>query len=79
MVQYIGCHVSIAKEDQIIRRRRCSILNAFKGNQTKVDYAIIPHTVFTIPQVATVGLTEEGLILMAQQAVRELDTQSVPK
>ncbi|WP_042684715.1 dihydrolipoyl dehydrogenase family protein [Caldalkalibacillus thermarum] len=38
---------------------RLAILNAFKGNKTKVDYAIIPHTVFTMPQVATVGLTED--------------------
>ncbi|MDQ0337511.1 pyruvate/2-oxoglutarate dehydrogenase complex dihydrolipoamide dehydrogenase (E3) component [Caldalkalibacillus uzonensis] len=38
---------------------KLAVRNAFRGNREKVDYTVIPHTVFTIPQVATVGLTED--------------------
>lgn len=32
--------------------------NALKGNEEKTDYSILPSTVFTIPALAQVGLTE---------------------
>jgi len=34
-------------------------LNIRKGNHTKMDFPPVPSVVFTIPQVATIGLTEE--------------------
>ncbi len=33
-------------------------MNAFSGQLRKVDHTVIPRTIFTDPQVATVGLTE---------------------
>lgn len=34
-------------------------LNIRKGNHTKMDFPPVPSVVFTIPQIATIGLTEE--------------------
>jgi pyruvate/2-oxoglutarate dehydrogenase complex dihydrolipoamide dehydrogenase (E3) component len=39
---------------------KMAIRNAFKGNHQKVDYTIVPHAVFTLPSIASVGLTEEA-------------------
>jgi mercuric reductase len=36
--------------------------NAFSGALTKVDHRVIPRTIFTDPQVAIVGMTEEEAI-----------------
>ena len=33
--------------------------NAFHENKTKMDYHTIPYAVFTYPEIAAVGLTEE--------------------
>jgi dihydrolipoamide dehydrogenase len=38
-----------------------AIKNAFLGKREKVDYRVIPHAVFSSPQVAGVGKTEEEL------------------
>ena len=34
--------------------------NAFHGAKLKVDYGAVPHAVFSHPQIASVGLTEEN-------------------
>jgi dihydrolipoamide dehydrogenase len=34
--------------------------NAFHGAKLKVDYSAVPHAVFSHPQIASVGLTEEN-------------------
>lgn len=33
--------------------------NALLGNHEKIDYSLIPHAIFTTPQVASVGLSEK--------------------
>jgi dihydrolipoamide dehydrogenase len=40
---------------------KVAVRNAFKGNHEKVDYSIVPHSVFTHPPIASVGLTEEAV------------------
>jgi pyruvate/2-oxoglutarate dehydrogenase complex dihydrolipoamide dehydrogenase (E3) component len=39
---------------------KIAIRNALKGNHKEPDYTGIPHVVFTLPPVASVGLTEEA-------------------
>jgi dihydrolipoamide dehydrogenase len=39
---------------------KVAMRNAFKGNRHKVDYDVVPYSVFTLPPVASVGLTEEA-------------------
>ncbi len=36
--------------------------NAFKGNQRKADYTVVPWVIFSDPQVAGVGLNERGAV-----------------
>lgn len=36
--------------------------NAMEGTQATIDYRSIPHAIFTSPQVASVGVTEETLM-----------------
>lgn len=36
--------------------------NALTGSNETIDYSSVPHAVFTNPQVASVGLTEEALM-----------------
>ena len=38
-----------------------ALVNAFAGNRKKVDYTAMPHAIFTSPQIAGVGETEEDL------------------
>lgn len=38
---------------------RLAAANMLEGNHLKVDYSIVPSAVFTIPPLASVGLTEE--------------------
>jgi glutathione reductase (NADPH) len=33
--------------------------NLLEGNSVKPDYTVIPSTLFTLPPLSTVGLTEE--------------------
>ena len=54
--------------------------NALTGSHKKIGYDEIPHAVFTTPQVASVGLTEEGLMRrMNVCACRTVMLSSVPK
>ncbi len=38
-----------------------ALVNAFAGNRKEVDYTAMPHAIFTSPQIAGVGDTEEQL------------------
>jgi mercuric reductase len=54
--------------------------NAIAGNRKKVDYSAIPHAVFTYPQVASVGLTEEETLeKFGTCSCRVLSFEAVPK
>lgn len=52
-------------------------LNIRKGNHTKMDFPPIPSVVFTIPQLASIGLTEEEAKKKGYDCVVEY--KSVPK
>src|SRR5690606_1977599 len=52
-------------------------LNIRKGNHTKLDFPPIPSVVFTIPQLASIGLTEEEAKEKGYDFVVEY--KSVPK
>jgi mercuric reductase len=54
--------------------------NALENAQKKIDYAVIPHAVFTMPQVASVGLTEaQHLQRINACACRTVPISQVPK
>ncbi len=54
--------------------------NALEGKNLTMDYDSIPHAVFTFPQVASVGLTEEALVKELNVcACRTIPFSSVPK
>jgi mycothione reductase len=44
----------VANEEAVVAWR-----NAFHEKKTKMDYQVIPYAVFTYPEIAAVGLTEE--------------------
>lgn len=52
-------------------------MNIRKGNQTKMDFPPVPSVVFTIPQIASIGLTEEEAKKQGYDFVVEY--KSVPK
>ena len=52
-------------------------LNIRKGNHTKMDFPPVPSVVFTIPQIATIGLTEEEAKAKGYNYIVEY--KSVPK
>jgi len=45
-----------------IANREAAIVaqNAFHGTKLKIDYSAVPHAVYSHPQIASVGLTEEN-------------------
>lgn len=54
--------------------------NALKGTQNKIDYDTVPYTIFTNPQLAGVGLTEdEQMKRMKTCACRTVSFDKVPK
>ncbi|MGB3343182.1 MAG: NAD(P)/FAD-dependent oxidoreductase [Aequorivita sp.] len=52
-------------------------LNIRKGNHTKMDFPPVPSVVFTIPQLATIGLTEEEAKEKGYDYV--VENKSIPK
>ena len=46
-----------------IHEAMCFVETAFKGNPTKPDYLFVPSAVFSTPEIATVGLSEEMALL----------------
>lgn len=54
--------------------------NALEDKNLKIDYESIPHAVFTFPQVASVGITEDELMKRLNVcACRTVKFSSVPK
>ncbi len=54
--------------------------NAVKGTRRKIDYLAVPHAVFTYPQVASVGLTEEKVVEAGYEcACRTIMLDDIPK
>ncbi len=54
--------------------------NAIANTQKTIDYAIVPHTIFTSPQIASVGLTErEAEKRGIKCTCREIPMEYVPR
>lgn len=54
--------------------------NALEGTQNRIDYDSVPYTIFTDPQLAAVGLTEdEQMRRMNVCACRTFDFSDLPK
>ncbi len=54
--------------------------NALAGSKERIDYDAVPYTIFTDPQLAGVGLTEqEQMNRMHVCACRSVDFKSIPK
>ncbi len=54
--------------------------NALKGTQLSIDYNTVPYAIFTDPQLASVGYTEEGQMkAMGVCACRTVSLADVPK
>lgn len=54
--------------------------NALTGSKLKMDYDTVPYTIFTDPQFASVGLTEEEQMnRMNTCACRSVDFKDIPK
>jgi glutathione reductase (NADPH) len=47
-----------------IHEAMCFVETAFKDNPTKPDHIHVPSAVFTTPEIATIGLSEEKALLM---------------
>jgi glutathione reductase (NADPH) len=47
-----------------IHEAMCFVETAFKGNPTRPDHTHVPSAVFTTPELAAIGLTEEKALLM---------------
>ena len=40
--------------------------NLLKGNELKIEYPVIPSVVFTVPKMASVGMSEEEAKTLAE-------------
>ncbi|MFQ5870586.1 MAG: mercury(II) reductase [Candidatus Geothermarchaeales archaeon] len=56
------CTGTMPLETVAAKQGYVAALNALTDSQERMDYTSIPHAVFTDPQVASVGLTEEQLM-----------------
>lgn len=52
----VVCHICL--ETVAAKEGKMAVENAFQGKKAKMDFASMPHAVFTDPEVAGVGLTE---------------------
>ena len=57
-----------------------AVENALTGSQKRIDYDTVPYTVFTDPQLAGVGLTEDGQMeRLGVCSCRTVSFEDVPK
>ncbi len=57
-----------------------AVENMLTGNNNSIDYISIPHAIFTDPEIASVGLTEEQAIQKGHNIEsRILDLEKVPR
>lgn len=62
------------------REGSLSAENALKGTKGKIDFNAVPYTIFTDPQLAGVGLTEEGQMKkMNACACKTFSFENLPK
>ncbi|MCL4510872.1 MAG: mercury(II) reductase [Bacteroidetes bacterium] len=74
------CVGKLALETVAAKEGAIAAENTLTGSHKKIIYDEIPHAVFTAPQVASVGLTEEELMRrMNVCACRTVPLSSVPK
>ncbi len=74
------CVGKLALETVAAKEGAVAAENTLTGSHRKINYDEIPHAVFTSPQVASVGLTEEELMRrMNVCACRTVPLASVPK
>ncbi len=74
------CVGKMALETVAAREGSLAAENALTGSQKSINYEHVPHAVFTNPQVASVGLTEEEEMRRFKAcACRTIYMDSVPK
>jgi len=62
------------------REGTIAVLNAFTQAKIKIDYNLVPYTIFTDPELAGIGFTEERQIKkLGVYACRVLELKFVPK
>jgi mercuric reductase len=67
-------------ETTAAREGTIAVLNAFKNANFKIDYNLVPYTIFTDPELAGIGFTEERQIKELKVcACRVLELKFVPK
>jgi mercuric reductase len=67
-------------ETTAAREGTIAVLNAFKNANFKIDYNLVPYTIFTDPELAGIGFTEERQIKELKIcACRVLELKFVPK
>ncbi|MGC8595904.1 MAG: mercury(II) reductase [Candidatus Kryptoniota bacterium] len=74
------CVGKMALETVAAREGAVAAENALTGSEKTINYEQIPHAVFTMPQVASVGITEAELMKRIKVcACRTVQLSSVPK
>jgi mercuric reductase len=67
-------------ETTAAREGTIAVLNAFKKANLKIDYNLVPYTIFTDPELAGIGFTEERQVKELKVcACRVLELKFVPK
>jgi mercuric reductase len=67
-------------ETTAAREGTIAVLNAFTNANLKIDYNLVPYTIFTDPELAGIGFTEERQIKELKVcACRVLELKFVPK
>ena len=74
------CTGTMALETVATKEGSLAAENALTGSERNIDYDHVPHAVFTNPQVASVGLTEEEEMRRFNAcACRTIYMESIPK
>lgn len=74
----VVCHICL--ETVAAKEGKIAVENAFKGTKKKIDFSSLPFAVFTDPEVASVGITEEQYMERYGQCYcRTVPLSQVPK